>query len=551
MKYKSLLIVYGILIIFIVTLFLVGCEGTKSDTEWDHGLEVGAVSAAHPLAVDVGQQILEEGGNAIDAAIAVSFALNVAEPYASGIGGGGFMLYLPAEGEPVFIDYREKAPAASTKDMFEEDPDSKDSGGISVAVPGQLRGMEKAHNLYGTWEMADLIAPAIEIAREGVALSPVYASILGQRFNMVSICKELSSIYLRDGFPYGEGEVIKQENLANTLSILAENGLDAFYEGELAEKIVTAVQDNGGIMTLDDLKSYREAKVTSPLKGQFGDYEVYSAPLPSSGGILLLQLLNLWKNYPCEINIMPDHLEIAYLANAMQIIFEDREEYLGDPDFVDVQLDWLTSEEYIQEQASRILAEDPEKSSEFEGKSSSTTSFVTADSHGNVVVTTQTLGFFFGSSMAVPGTGIILNQQMWKFNSDPSSLNAPAGSKVPVSSMAPTIFLKEGKPVLALGSPGGKRLITAIGHTALNYLERGQSLPDAVNAPRFHYEGIYLHIEPGYPTKDIDELRSKGFDLIEHHTTDLFFGGLSALAWEEDGPVAFFDHRRDGKAYFK
>lgn len=529
---------------------ILGCGIAEKEGDWDSGFEIGAVAASDVKAVEVGKQILEEGGNAIDAAIAVSFALNVAEPQGSGIGGGGFMLVLPADDEPVFIDYRERAPAASTAYMYEADPSLMHFGSMSVAVPGQLRGMEKAHELFGTLEMAELIEPAVTLGQKGVPVTPILANLTFERHSQISNCDEMAATYLHEGlFPYEEGQIFKQLNLANTLSDLAEKGFDHFYRGDLAEKIVEAVGTQGGIITLEDLDSY-EVHVTTPLKGSFGDFDVLTSPLPSSGGILLLQLLNIWKHYPYETGIIPDSNEIAYLARAMNLVFDDREKYIGDPNFVNVPLDDLISEEYFQEKSSQIISEYLQNDSALQEEGASTTSFATADAMGNIVVVTQTINFFFGAMMAVPDTGIILNNQMRNFSSDPNSLNAPEAGKTPVSSMVPTIFLRDGKPVMALCSPGARRLITAIGQSSINYLKRGLSLQEAIDAPRFHYQGHLLHIEPGYEAQEVENLKQE-FVLSEYNDYNLYFGRVAALAWEDDGPVAHADHRSDGTTFLK
>lgn len=532
---------------------LPGCTPDEENGTADSGLEVGAVAAAHPLAVEVGQKILEEGGNAVDAAIGVSFALDVVEPYASGIGGGGFMLVFPAEGEPRFIDYREKAPLASHPDMFADlSPGEEIYGGLFAAVPGQLRGMEKAHEMFGSWDMADLMAPAIEMARDGIPVSAVFSSMLYDYFGRLTTCEELSEVYLHEGaFPMNEGELLKQENLAVTLSTLADEGFDYFYKGKLAEKIVGAVQDRGGIITLEDLESYR-VEVLSPYEGSFGEYSVYTSCLPSSGGILLLQLLNAWDEYPDKVYGQPDSKEIAYLTKAMEHVFRDRELYIGDPAFVDVPVEWLTSEEYTEEMVKAILEDFPEiESPEQDWEGASTSSFVTADSEGSIVVVTQTIGYFFGSMVGAPGTGIIFNNMMNYFNTDPSAPNAAEGGKKPISSMAPTVFVKDGQPVLALGSPGSRRIITAICHVTLNYLERGFTLQEAVDAPRFHFANDYLYIEPGYPEEYLQELEDYNFTLRRYHDLDLYFGGVSAVGWYKDEPAAYYDIRREGHYFVK
>lgn len=522
-----------------------GCS-TEEERVWNHGMELGAVVAPSGHAVDAGQKILEEGGNAVDAAIAAAFALNAAEPYGSGIGGGGFMLVYPAGEEPVLIDYREKAPAAAEPAMYVDvTPEEKILGGLSVAVPGQLRGMEKAAELFGSKDMADLMAPAIKLAQEGVVVNPTFSDALVNHMTTLSGCDEARGIfYQEDGFPYTEGQTIKQPQLAETLAYLAEEGFDTFYKGELAEEIVSVVREDGGILTLEDLKGYTEARVTTPLKGEFGEYTLYTSSLPAAGGMNLLQLLNIWRHYPGQIYEQPNYEEIAYLVDAMKVIFSDREKYIGDPDFVDVPVERLVSEKYFEEKASEIL------NSEFEARAltdlgGSTTNFLTADSEGNVVVVTQSIGYFFGSGIMVPGRGFFLTDMMYCFSSDPESPNAPEGGKMPVSSMAPAIFLKDGEPVLAIGSPGARRIVTSIAQVALNYFERGHTLEEAIEAPRFHYEAGAFRMEPGFSPGDVEKLKEMGLE-----STILYIGSPTAIGWKAGEPEGHADSRRVGGGVF-
>lgn len=544
MKKKSNLFVILIALIGLITI-APGCHGEKQ--AWDSGLEVGAVAASNQMAVEAGQEILESGGNAVDAAIAVSFALNVAEPFASGIGGGGFMLVFPAGEDPVFIDYRERAPAAARGEMFTDLPlQEKIYDGLSVAVPGQLRGMEEASTRFGTKDMAELISPAIKLAGEGITVTPVLADAFRNHWDTLSSCEELKDIYLADGvFPYEEGQTLTQPLLAETLTILAEKGFNEFYRGELADDILAAVETSGGIMNAGDLKDYDKARVASPFQGEFGPYTLYSSPLPSAGGLSVHQLLNIWSHYPEETTPEPHLEEIFYLIEAMKIVMEDRDNYLGDFMFVDVPLDELASEDYITEKAEAILNREVNPGGS-EGEEGSTTSFVTADNQGNVVVVTQTLNYFLGSQLAVPGRGFILNNQMANFSSDPESPNAPAGGKTPLSSMSPTIFVKDGEPVLALGSPGARRIISSVFQVALNYLARDLPLDEAVQAPRFHFEAEVLTVDEEFAPGILQELEEEGFTLFIRNV-----GSINAMAWREGIPSVYADQRREGHIYMK
>lgn len=529
----------------LTVLFLLPA-GCSPKPVWDSGLEVGAVATSNEHATEVGQKILEGGGNAVDAAIAVSFALHVAEPYGSGIGGSGSMLIFPADGKPAYIDYRDKAPAEAAPDMFTRA--SKSKGGLSVSVPGQLRGMEKAYELYGSkkFTIADLLEPAIELAEDGVIVTGVLSDAIGQRIVQFRDVEILRETYLVDGFYLQEGQTMKQPHLAKTLAHLAENGFDSFYEGEIAEAIIETVRMYGGIMTAEDLASYGEARVSSPLKGEFGPYTLYSAPLPNCGGINLVQLLNIWERYPGEKHEQPDALEAAYLAHTMNTIYRDRNKLLGDPSFIEVDVDDLLSEKYFDEATSQIL--DEEMSAEtIPDTGGSTTSFVTADSEGNVVVVTQSIHSFFGSGLVVPEWGIFLNNGMNNFSDDPNSPNAPDGGKIPVSPMTPSIFVKDNEPVLAIGSPGGMRIVSAIGQVSLNYLERGQTLKKAIDAPRFHYQGgEAIQMEMYFPNSVYEGLEEQGFKL--HYAG---IGSVTALGWYKETPEGCADERRGGGVFIK
>lgn len=537
-KLKLYLFISGIAL---MPVLLTGCS---QEAVWDSKLDVGAISSSNVQATEAGQEILEAGGNAIDAAIAVSFALHVAEPHGSGIGGSGSMLIFPADGEPVYICYRDRAPAAAEPDMYLEA--SKSQGGLSISVPGQLRGMEKAHELFGTKDMADILAPAIKLADEGFPVTTSLSNSIINNIHYFIQCEVLSGIYMPDGFPAAEGDVIKQPLLANTITHFAENGFDTFYEGELAEAIVATVTENGGIMTKDDLKNYGEARVSSVLEGSFGPYTVYTSPLPNCGGVSVLQILNLWEHYPGEIERHPDFDEITYMAYAMGSVYSDREEIMGDPLFVEIDVEELLREDYLEAKASEIL----NRSFNFQGSStpdSSTTNFVTADSEGNVVVVTQTIHSLFGSRLIVPEWGIIMNNGMNNFSDDPASPNAPEGSKIPASPMAATIILKDNEPVLALGAPGSMRIPSAVAQVALNYLERGHTLQEAIDEPRFHYQNDVLHLEERYSEEIKETFAEMGFDLNIRSGV----ASVTALGWKGGFAEAYADDRRGGGLFVR
>jgi len=500
------------------------------------GMRTGAVVAAHPLAVQAGSRILRQGGNAVDAAVAVSFALNVVEPQASGIGGGGFMLIYPAQGNPIFIDYREKAPAHCTEYCK--------LGGSAVAVPGQLRGMEKALEM-GTKTLAQLTRPAAELARQGFRVTSVFSGLLEPRLSVLQRSSSMESIFLDKGSPPQPGFKLVQQDLAETLELIGECGADCFYTGPLAQEISAAVQEAGGTLSMEDLADYR-VRVLQPLEMKFGQYSILTAPPPSTGGANLLQLLGIWENLG-EGPALGQLSGIDYLARAMTYVFRDQDQYMGDPDHVQIPLDMLLGRNYLSSIA-REVAQGRSAAGQKDHGSASTTNFVTADKEGNVVVVTQTINHFFGAGVAVPGRGIILNNQIADFSPASGSPNAPAPGKTPLSNMAPTIVVRDGRIVLALGSPGAKRIVTALGQVLLMYLEGGLNFREAVQFPRVHTEGGYLHMEGDTLKKRLEQL---GHQVKPHKELDLYFGGVTGIAWEKDGPVGAFDPRRDGDLFLE
>lgn len=502
-------------------------------------LKTGAVVAAHPLAVAAGRKILAQGGNAVDAAVAVSFALNVTEPQASGIGGGGFMLVYPAQGQPVFLDYRERA-SAKCKAFARH-------GGAAVAVPGQLRGMERALSRFGSLPLAKLVTPAVELARKGFPVSPVYTQLLAPRLSLIKSSPAMAKIFLDQGELPKPGFILTQPDLADTLEFLGQEGVEPFYTGALAKEIATAAAEAGGDLTTEDLAQY-QVRELEPLASKFGQYTILTAPPPSAGGANLLQLLGIWNEFGADKSLLGQAAGIDFLAKAMGYVFRDQDFFLGDPAHVQIPLAELLSPQYLRAIAEEIGAgNSPDRTSH--PLRGSTTNFVTADKHGNVVVVTQTINLFFGAGVAVPGRGFILNNQVADFTPDPDSPNAAGPHKTPLSNMAPTMVVKDGQVVLAIGSPGARRIVTALAQVLLHYLVGGKSLDAAVQTPRFHTEGAALHIEADLISAS--ELEKLGHQVKVHGPLDLFFGGVTGLAWEKGKPMGVFDRRRDGAVYLE
>ncbi len=477
------------------------------------------VAAAHPLASQVGVDILKAGGNAVDAAVAVGFALGVVEPNASGIGGGGLMLIWFADsGTVVFIDSREKAPAAATADMFELDekgrvkPDARGFnpvvvGGRAVAVPGEVAGLLAALEKYGTHEPPAGDAAGDRLcANRALPYPPVLAGIIAENYEALATFPASEKIFLNDGFPKEAGDTLRNPDLANTLRLIADQGRDAFYHGPVAQSIVDAVQADGGLITLEDLAGF-EVSFRTPVTSTYRGYEIISAPPPSSGGTHVIELLNIMENFDVKEH-GPQYRRRASTPGPrrMKLMYGDRAEYMGDTDFIEVPLKGLTSKQYAREQFARIdmdsVMDLPASGDPWTVESGSTTHFSVVDGHGNMVAYTKTINHFFASGITTPGTGIVLNDQMDDFDKRPGQANSIAGGKRPLSSMSPTLLLKDGKPFATIGSPGGKRILSTVAMLISDLVDFDMDIQSAINAPRINnYENGPLKIEARIPAR--------------------------------------------------
>jgi gamma-glutamyltranspeptidase / glutathione hydrolase len=460
------------------------------------------VVAQEPLAADVGLEVLKSGGNAVDAAVAVGFAMSVTYPYAGNIGGGGFMLIRLADGRTTFIDFREKAPGQASHDMYLDSAVHKlDStvGWRSAGVPGTVRGFQLANAKYGTRPWVELIQPAIRLATNGFPIS---------RWQMESfhISKKLleypdsKRIFLKDGAYLGWQEILRQPELGRTLGRIALNA-DDFYTGETAQLLTKAMQANGGLITLADLASYRAVE-RKPLEGDYAGYHIITAPPPSSGGICLLQMLGMLDGTGYETHGAGSAASYHYEAEVMRRAFADRSEYLGDPDFVTVPVSAMLNPVYLSERRAGIEPTRATSSAAlnpgiFPGQEgTNTTHFSILDEQGNAVAVTYTLNLDYGSGITVPGAGFLLNDEMDDFATAPGATNAfgimqgeknaVAPNKRPVSSMTPTIVLKDNRPFLILGAPGGPTIITAVLQVMLNVIDFHMNVQEAVDFPRIH-----------------------------------------------------------------
>ena len=492
----------------------------------------GMVVSQHYLATNAGHSILEEGGNAYDAAIAVAFALAVVLPRAGNIGGGGFMvMFDEASQESYSIDYRETAPEAATKDMFLNSDGSVNKkratqGVLSIGVPGTVYGMWEVHKKFGSLPWSKLLAPAIELAEDGFLISPFMADALNKRYKKLGKYENFKKIFYQN-YPVQMHQRLKQPNLAETLKTISKNGVKGFYEGEIATMIDAYMRENGGLITKKDLKNYRPIW-RDTLHGTFNEYEIVTMGPPSSGGVHIIQMLNILENYDLVTMGHNSPTYAALLTESMKYAYADRSKYLGDPDFFDVPVQSLISKEYAKNIYKKIKLNSITPSekilpgSELKHESLDTTHFSVADTDGNFVSNTYTLNSGFGSGVIVDGTGVLMNNEMDDFVSAPGipnqfglvggEANKIEPFKRPLSSMTPTIVLRDDKPIYATGSPGGSRIITTVLQFLLNTLVFKMEISDATVAPRIHHQWKpdVLMLETGFDIQHADKIESFG-----------------------------------------
>ncbi|HYE80739.1 MAG TPA: gamma-glutamyltransferase [Clostridia bacterium] len=521
--------------------------------------ENGIVAAGKYEASKAGIEILKRGGNAFDAAVAVGFVIGVCEPNASGLGGGGFMTARFSEtGENIFVDFREVAPKMARPDMWETGNDGEIVnnenlfGGKAVGVPGEAAGLIYILEHYGTMSLEAVMEPAIRIALEGYAVSPLLAEDMRENISELRKYEATARTYLKNNNPYTAGEIIKNPDLANTLRMIAEGGKDAFYKGEVAKSIVKSVQAAKGVLTMEDLAGYR-VRVRRPVSGSYRGYEIVSSPPPSSGGTHLIQILNLLECFDVGATKVNSAGYLHLLSEAFKLCYADRAEYMGDTDFVRVPLYGLVSKAYAKKLARKI---DIEKSQEYKCNDpwayehKDTTHFSVVDKAGNLVAVTQTIDHFFGSCIVAEGTGIILNNQMSDFSFGCNKANSIAPCKKPLSSMSPTLILKEGKPFMVLGSPGGSKIISSLVQVISKVIDHNMEIQEAVEAPRISddTENKILY-ESRISDEAIKRLREMGHEALKIDAWDRQMGSVQAVRFEDNGILCgAADPRRDGKA---
>ncbi|MDR7869821.1 MAG: gamma-glutamyltransferase [Tissierellaceae bacterium] len=508
--------------------------------------ENAIVSSQKYEASKIGADIISKGGNAVDAAVATAFALGVVEPNASGLGGGGFMTLRDGEtGETVFIDFREVAPINSTPEMYPLDEegnviDNKQArGGLAVGVPGEVAGLLYILEKYGTMSREEVIKPAIDLATDGFEVTPMFSNIVKDAYDLMQEYTELGDIYLKEGLPLNVGDVVKNPNIAKTLQKIIDEGADGFYKGEVAQAIVEASNKYGGILTLDDLANY-EVTEMEPVRGTYRGYEIVSSPPPSSGGTHLIQILNMLETFDMS-QLKPysgEHMHI--LSELFKMAYADRAEYMGDPNYVDVPLKGLASKDYAKELVKKF---DMDKSQVFEAddpwkyEGNNTTHLSVADKDGNMVGITKTINYYFGSGVVVDGYGFILNNQMDDFSPVPGGPNSVAPGKKPLSSMSPTLVLKDnGDPFMVLGAPGGSSIFAIVAQTISNVIDYDMDMQEAINMPRI-WDNLdnTVWYQDGIEDAEVQKLIDKGHEVF-HYKNDTF-GYIQGALYLDDGTI--------------
>ncbi len=531
--------------------------------------ENGVVASGKYEASKIGKQILEQGGNAIDAAVAVGFALGLTEPNSSGLGGGGFMTLRDGKtGEVTFIDFRERAPKAASPDMWQtyEDKDGKtvvignqkQDGGKSVGVPGDVAGLLYALEKYGTMTREQVLTPTIDLALKGVTVSPTFAGDIKNNYDKLMLYSEAGDIFLKEEngmkFPYEVGEIFKNPDFAKTLKLIVEKGQDVFYKGEIAEAIVANVNKYGGVFTMQDMADYT-VEILEPVRGTYRGYQIISSPPPSSGGAIIVEILNILENF--DLPSMKDNSaeELHLFSEAFKLAYADRGQYMGDTKFVDVPLNGLTNKEYAKKLAAKIdtktSLENVKPDDPWKFEHEDTTHYSVADKDGNIVSVTKTVNYIFGSKVAVPGYGFVMNDEMDDFAIGAGKPNSIAGGKTPLSSMSPTIVLTpDGKPFAVLGSPGATTIISTVAQVISNLVDHDMAMQEAIDAPRIKgFNNNTIDVETRLDKAVIDELTALGHKVNPTSEWDRSYGSVNAVHYNKEGKLeGGADPRRDCKA---
>lgn len=551
-------------------LQLSGCAGFQKNTQVEQQvgdrhapLDVvatkGMVAAAHPLASAAGLEILKKGGNAIDAALATGFALGVVEPNASGIAGTGFMVIHTKDGKDIAIDFRGMAPAFVTPDYKKKYLSTGmpgRHGAASVLVPGAVAGYEEAHKRYGKLPMYEIVKPAIRLAEDGFECYPALSKLISDNFDWFLMNNAEEDVpFLNEGLPVGEGELIRQPRLAKALRLIGEKGAyDAFYNGPIGESMVRRLNELGNPITMDDMRSYKAA-VREPVKGTYRGYQIVSMPPTSTGGLTVVEALNILENFPVSMWKHGSTNHLHHLMAATRISFADRNKYLADPEFTRIPSRMMLSKAYARQRSKEIdkaLATEKIEAGVDDDEHWSTTHLSVADAEGNIVALTQTIVLFFGAKTFDPEYGFCYNDELISFSASAKSVNATAPGKRPRSSMTPTMVLDPaGKAFMTLGSPGSSRIINALVQIISNVVDFGMSMDEAIEAPRMagsaknkiYLEGHIPNVEARAGILDV-----MGYEPIVRSAHDLYFGGAQGILFKNGKLYGGADSRRDGLA---
>lgn len=542
----------------------VDADGNRVTTGRDATSTKAMATASKYEVSQVGAEIMSKGGNAVDAAVAMGFALGVCEPFTSGLGGGGLATIHTAEGENFFIDFREVAPAAATLDLYvdasgENNGNTKE-GGLASGVPGEVAGLLYLLEHHGTMSREEVMEPAIRIANEGFTVSAYCANAISDAYEKTQKFPEMSKVYLdENGLPWEEGSVITNPDLGKALQLIADQGADAFYKGEIGEAMVATLAKYDGVMTMDDLAGY-EVHELKPVTGDYRGYTVISSPPPSSGGTHLIEILNILENFDMASMEVNSAEYVHLFAETFKLAFADRAKYMADTNFVTVPLGGLTSQAYADKRAQDIdlnVAMEqaaPDDPSPYEH--TDTTHFSVADVDGNCVAITKTINYYFGSGVMVDGYGFMMNNQMDDFSTDPESVNKIEPGKKPLSSMSPTVVLKpDGSPFLVLGTPGGSRIFSGVAEVISRVIDSKMDLHTAISVPKIWNCSNKNNLQYEKPLKGYeqyaltDETIAKLTEMGHGELKTAASGAFQCIMFMDDGTLyGTADPRQDGKA---
>ncbi len=535
-------------------------DGNMIRTDRNTTGKIGVVSTSKVEASRIGAEILRKGGNAIDAAVAAGFALGVVEPNSSGLGGGGFMLIRIAKtGETVFIDFRERAPQKSSPEMWKVGKDGKVvgnqklEGGKAAAVPGEVAGLLYALENYGTMSREQVIRPAANLAKNGFYVTPTLSNDMKSQFDKLEKYPESAKVFLnKEGLPYEVDDLFTNPDMAKTLDIIIKNGKDGFYKGEVAEAIVKTLNKYDGLYTMEDLANYKPL-VRQPVKGTYRGYEIISSPSPSSGGAIVIEILNILENFDVGSLKVNSSEYLHLFSEAYKLAYADRAKYMGDSDYTPVPMKGFVSKKYAKEIAKEIdlkVSHESKAHDPWLYESEDTTHYSIADKEGNMVAITKTVNGLFGNSVVVDGYGFVMNNEMDDFVLGAGHPNSVAPNKTPLSSMSPTIVLKDGKPFMVLGSPGATKIISTVSQVISRVIDHKMGMQEAIDTPRlWDNTSNKINVETRISDETIKQLEAMGHKVNKTSEWDRGMGSVQGVLYKSNGTLeGGADPRRDGKA---